>query len=169
MPFYNPRPQYKKTGFTLFEVLAVCVIMGLAIALLSSPLKGMMIQWKHRNAVSQVKKQLLTAKSRALSNPSLHCGVFFQSGKNPQTFMFQDSYGQSDYQFDLGKDSIYQEIQPLPNGTLLNLPTGFPPEVIFRGDGSAYLSGKVVLTTGHREDTVDVLASTGRIRILRKP
>ena len=45
---------------------------------------------------------------------------------------------------------------------------GFPSVVVFRGDGSANASAKVVLKRKGMEDTVDVLASTGRIKVVRK-
>jgi hypothetical protein len=38
---------------------------------------------------------------------------------------------------------------------------------VFRSDGSAIASGKVALTLKGFKDTLDVLASTGRVKVIK--
>ena len=121
-----------------------------------------------KNAVLGVRKLLQTARGKAMANPGLHCGVWFDnSGAQPRAVMFLDTYSPGDYAYDAGKDQAYLSPFVLPRGARLQVPSPYRAAVVFRGDGSAYVSGRVLVAAPGFEDTVDVLASTGRIRSTR--
>jgi hypothetical protein len=114
----------------------------------------------------------MTAKIRAISDPRIdansgyNCGVYFSTSTNPQqTKIFIDM--DNSKTFNSG-DIVYQfPFQIAKECTLIvpKSPVNYPDQIIFRSDGSAAENGKAIIKIkGGRADTLNVLASTGRIR-----
>lgn len=155
-------------GFTLLEVVGVIVILGLITAAAKAPMGRYLQTLEQKNAVTAMRKLLQTARGKAMANPSVHCGVWFDfQSAPPRAGLFLDTFSPGNYAYDPGKDKAYLSPFILPKGAKLTVPEPYPAAVIFRGDGSAYLSGRVQVRTAGMDDTLDVLASTGRIRSSR--
>ncbi|MDB5104408.1 MAG: hypothetical protein JWP91_2097 [Fibrobacteres bacterium] len=157
-----------QTGITLLEVMTVVGIILILTLAARSPISKYLKTMEQKSAVVGLRKLMQTARGRAMANPSLHCGVYFDTDSAPpKAFLFQDTFAPGSYAYDVGKDKPYLAPFALPKGILLFIPAPYPQSVIYRGDGSAFLSAKVVIVSADFSDTVDVLASTGRIRSTR--
>jgi type II secretory pathway pseudopilin PulG len=155
-------------GITLLEILVVVLIIVIMGALAKSPMTRYLRTLEQKNAVVGIRKLVQTARSRAMANPSVHCGVYFDMASvPPKVQLFQDTFSPGSYAYDAGKDTPYQEAFTLPRGTSLAVPIPYPASIIYRGDGSAFLSAKVLVRSAAFTDTLDVLASTGRVRSSR--
>jgi hypothetical protein len=146
---------------------AVIIVIALA-CLAKPPMTRYLKTLEQKNAILGVRKLMQTARSRAMANPSVHCGVYFDvNARPPRALLFEDTFAPGSYAYDAGKDKPYLAPYTLPVGSTLSVAATYPAALIYRGDGSAYLSAKVVVRTRGLSDTLDVLASTGRIRSTR--
>lgn len=157
-----------QAGLSALETIVVVIIVAVLTCLAKAPMDQYLKTMRQKSAVSQIKHMLITARSRALANPGVHCGAYFDLASNPQQILlFNDTFAPANYAYDATKDQPYLAPYPLPAGMTLSIDPIYPPAIIFRGDGSAYLSGKVVMRFDSSTDTLDVLASTGRIKTSR--
>ena len=115
----------------------------------------------------------MTAPFRTVANPDRHCGAVFwlhaSSSVDDSVFAFLES-NPPDKVYVKGRDSLYLapfRISRKDKVTSI-IPAGFPSVIIFRGDASATASAKIVLTLGNMQDTVEVLASTGRVKVVTR-
>lgn len=153
-------------GLTLLEVTMALIVLGIMCAFAFSPLRGFLRGIDFRNSGDNIKRLIQTAQSRAMANPNVHVGVYFDRASKPnKAFLFQDKANPSAYSYDGASDPGYLQPEVLKKGIVFQALPGFPDEVIFRGDGSAWKSMKILITDGTRMDTLDVLASTGRVRL----
>jgi Tfp pilus assembly protein FimT len=140
--------------------IVVVVAIALVLATLAVPSFATFIKnLRLQSTENTIKRQLMAAKIRALANPLVHCGVYLDESRT-RIFFDQDNSGT----YNSG-DITYQAPFDFPEGITLEVPTGYFPEIIFRGNGSASLSGKAIVSNSARADTIEVLASTGRIRV----
>lgn len=153
-------------GFSILEVCVVAAIVGVLGLTLRNPMKNYLKRLEFNRGVTNIKHLIQTCQSKAMANPSLHIGVFFDDAKH-RAVPFQDRANPSLYQYDASGDPAYMQPAELKKGVQIVRLAGYPAEIVFRGDGSAYKSMKVVLTDGILMDTLDVLASTGRVRVLK--
>ncbi len=154
-------------GFSLLEIIVVVALIGIMSAIAVKPIRGLIQRIRIQNAAEGIKHYVKTARSRAISNAMLHCGVQFinAAGTTPDTvFAFLDNKNPSAYAYTAGQDSLYLKPYVLLNGIQLSIASGTSP-IVFRADGSANTSIKVVFTLGTMVDTLDVLASTGRVMV----
>ncbi|MDB5049053.1 MAG: hypothetical protein JWO30_2124 [Fibrobacteres bacterium] len=157
-----------QSGVSLIEMVVAILVILIMTAIAKAPMSQYLKTMEQKNAVVGVRKILQTARSRAMANPSVHCGVYFDlNASPPKAFLFEDTFAPGSYAYDAGKDKPYLAPFVLPMGASLAIPVIFPAAVIYRGDGSAFLSGKLIVRSPGFTDTVDVLASTGRIRSTR--
>ncbi|HKP96298.1 MAG TPA: prepilin-type N-terminal cleavage/methylation domain-containing protein [Fibrobacteria bacterium] len=163
----------KNAGFTMLEIviaiIVICVLTGLCI----KPVNALLEKLKLQNAADGMKHYILNARVRAVSNSNRHCGVVMRihTGTivDDTLFAFFDK-NPPDNLYVPGMDELYSTPLVIAKEKRLStrIPSGFPSVLVFRGDGSANTSAKVVLTLGAFEDTVDVLASTGRVKVINK-
>lgn len=162
----------RQAGFSFLETAAVLVVAGVLVALAARPLTGLYHGIKLKGASDGVKQVLLNARMRAMANPDRQCGVVFRftpdAPGDDSIFAFLDQA--PDKLYTKGVDSLYLRPMVLMgrDGVTASIPEGFPSVIVFRGNGSANVSAKVVLRRKGMIDTVDVLASTGRIKVVRK-
>jgi Tfp pilus assembly protein FimT len=155
------------------EMIAAVVVLGILAALSVKPLNGMVQRIRLQNAADGMKHYVLNARMRAVANPDRHCGVVFRihgaGGADDSIFAFLDS-NPPDKHYVKGQDSLYLAPMVIPRnqGILADIPSGFPTELVFRADGSASASAQVELTLKSFSDTLDVLASTGRVKVIKK-
>ena len=126
---------------------------------------------KLQSAANGMKHAVMNARLRAVANPDRQCGVVFRlygsSTMNDTVFAFLDK-NPPDKIYKKGEDSLYLTpfvLKP-SNKVVSRIPAGFPSAIVFRGDGSASASAQVILTLGNMSVTLDVLASTGRVRVV---
>ena len=74
-----------------------------------------------------------------------------------------------DKNFVAGQDSLYASPLVISRKEKITsqVPVGYPTVITFRGDGSASASGKIALTLKTFMDTLDILASTGRVKVTK--
>lgn len=153
-------------GFSMIEVLMVLAMMAVVAMFATPPLAGMVRAMRLRSATDTVKNQLLLARIRAVSNPNVHCGVYFDVASG-ESFVFFDK-GTDKYKYDTG-DERHGAVQALPLGVSFNVPSTDPitdNAVVFRGDGSAKYGGSIeIKDIDDNIRLVNVLASTGRVRV----
>jgi hypothetical protein len=146
--------------------------MGVLAAVSAKPLIGLYHGIKLKGASDGIKQVLLNARMRSMANPDRQCGVVFRftssTAIEDSIFAFLDNV--PDKLYVQGRDSLYLSpmVLKVRDGITAAIPAGFPSVVVFRGDGSANASAKVVLSRKGMVDTVDLLASTGRIKVVRK-
>jgi prepilin-type N-terminal cleavage/methylation domain-containing protein len=156
----------RNRGFTLLEISLVLAVIGILALLSAHPMKNYLRRLDFRSSSRNIKRLIQTGQSKAMANPNLHIGVFFDlTGSPNQAFLFQDRINPQSYQYDGIGDSLYLQPEKLKKGITFTALAGYPDEVVFRGDGSAWKSLKIILTDGILSDTLDVLASTGRVRV----
>jgi hypothetical protein len=125
---------------------------------------------KLKRSADAVKHLILNARVRSVANPERLCGVVFRvqgaAGADDTVFSFLDAV--PDRRYEAGSDQAY--LAPLvvrrSEGIRATVPPGYPRILLFRGDGSATASTRLVLSLGSRSYTVDVLASTGRVKVV---
>jgi prepilin-type N-terminal cleavage/methylation domain-containing protein len=155
------------SGWTLVEsLIAVAIIVILAAAVIPNYVP-MLESMKLRTAALNVQRLLIAARTRAIADPSVHCGVYFPDSMN--AYIFPDSASGTPYQID-AKDTanIYLGRYKLPkNIYLCSLSTSIQYRcVVFRGDGSAKYGGNIyVFDRYNKKWTINVLATTGRIKV----
>ncbi len=155
-------------GLTLLEVSVVVAVVGILAMLGVNPMKNYLRGIDFRNSCENIKRLIQTGQSRAMANPNIHIGIYFDRGSTPnKAFLFQDKKNPTDYSYDGVADPGYLQPEVLKKGITFQPIPGQPDEIIFRGDGSAWQSMRICLTDGNRKDTLDVLASTGRVRLGR--
>jgi prepilin-type N-terminal cleavage/methylation domain-containing protein len=163
----------KQSGFTHLEIIVAVIVIGVLAAVAVKPIRGFLERLRMQNAAEGMKHFILNARVRAVSNPNRHCGIVIRLHSNPSIddtlFAFFDK-NPPDYHFVSGEDELYAAPLVIPKrGKLVStVPSGFPTEFVFRGDGSANQSAKIVLNMGAFRDTVDLLASTGRVKVIAK-
>jgi prepilin-type N-terminal cleavage/methylation domain-containing protein len=160
-------------GFTIIEVLVVIIIIGIMAALVKVKYRPLAESLQLKTAANIVKGTIVSARARAMANPSVQCGVYFKTSNPQQMLVFYDN--NSNYFYD-GSDTIYITSQPLPGRITMENPSdSFPANlgtggagyiVVFRGDGSSKWPGSIIVKNSYgKKDTIDVLASTGRVKV----
>jgi hypothetical protein len=159
-------------GWSFLETAVAIIVLGVMSALAAKPLNGLLLRIKLQGYANGVKNVLLNARLRSVANPDLQCGVVFRLTASPTlndtVFSFLDAT--ADKVYVRNRDSLYLApfIVKGADRITTSIPAGFPTTVVFRGDGSANASARIVLSLGGMTDTVDVLASTGRIRVVSR-
>jgi Tfp pilus assembly protein FimT len=150
------------------EILVTVVLVGLLALLGVNPMKNYLRRLEFKTSSQNIKRLIQTAQSKAMANPNIHVGAYFDMSKTPhRVILFHDRINPASYQYDGSGDASYLQPEVLKVGTYFKPVTGYPDEIVFRGDGSAWKSFKIVITNGTLNDTLDILASTGRVRVGR--
>lgn len=164
----------RENGFSFLEVLVVVVVFGLLSALAIKPMSNWLQRIKAKQAGDGLKHYLLMARSRAIANPARHCGVAFiihppPSKLDDSAIAFFDKVPTNNL-YNPGVDSVYSKpyVFRKKDSVFAAIPNPFPKAIVFRGDGSANTSIQVVVTMKKFKTTVDVLASTGRVKVVKQ-
>jgi prepilin-type N-terminal cleavage/methylation domain-containing protein len=157
-----------ENGYTMLEITIVVAIVGIMALLTVRPMKNFLRRLEFKNSSQNIKHLIQTVQSKAMANPNMHIGIYFDLAATPnRVITFQDKANPTTYQYDGIADPPYLPPVSLKTGTSFQALSGYPDEIVFRGDGSAWKSLRIVLTNGTLKDTIDVLASTGRVRVGR--
>ena len=161
------------SGYTLVEMLITLAVITVLTAMAIPSLSKMVDSVRLNSTASIIKRQLMTAKTRAVTNPIFHCGVYVNGNAYPP-YMKTFSDTNSNNVYDAG-EKVYDSTA-LPVFITMKVPGGSAAKkdsaIIFRGDGSAYNTdnrkNKIKLCMRRdttKAKTISVLAITGRIRL----
>lgn len=155
-------------GFSLLEVIIVAAIISIIAVALFPSSKKLLDQIRLNTTTNAIKHQLVMAKTRALEDSKVHCGVFVDTvQKKIQTYLDDGTPGGND-QYDPGSDHIFMKSYKIPSSITLNISAGNPNGgIIFRGDGSAKTPGLTLTITNkyNKSKHISVIPSTGRIKL----
>ncbi|SYZ72919.1 putative General secretion pathway protein H [Candidatus Zixiibacteriota bacterium] len=154
-----------KSGFTLVELMAVVVVIGIASAV-ASPIFNRAIQRiRFRGETKDVLSTLRTARSYALSQKDPF-GVYFD-GNNHTVTLFKDMVNPGTNVYETG-DSVLR-IDTLPRDIVYLYVTMLNSCLVYSPNGTASESGYVYLMSDNNSvvniSQLHVLASTGRSKI----
>jgi prepilin-type N-terminal cleavage/methylation domain-containing protein len=154
-------------GFTVLEVIVVIVVAGILATVAFPRVGGMLARIRTDGAADQVVETTNLARSRAVSNPRVHCGVSFNVNAGEFLPFFDDN---GNGQYNAGVDRTYDVATQLPAGTAFYLPDSAPISnacVIFQGDGSAIAGGGIGIrhTRYGFEKRIYVKSTTGEIKL----
>jgi prepilin-type N-terminal cleavage/methylation domain len=162
-------------GFSLLELIVVIALIGILSVLAVPSAKTYFAAINLRTATNTIKQQLILAKTKAMGDPNVHCGVYFDSSVTPnQTRAFLDT---TDFYHYDPADPNYMPVYSMPKNITISVGgTGNTKVIVFRGDGSAksgvtnnqiIVKVKIPSKSGTltRSKTISVLPSTGRIKV----
>lgn len=150
-------------GFTLIEMVSTVVIIGvlaaLAVPLFSKTMEKLKLNAATRDVVSDIR----WARSKAIASRT-QVGINFNLSSKTYT-VFMDTDNPSLFEYSAADDSILKTYNFSGLGTMST--TFADSTVIFKPDGSATTSGQFSCQSygGTHTRTVDVLASTGRVKV----
>jgi len=152
-----------KSGFTLIELVITAVVLGIIAAMAVPDFFRAMQKIKLNAATRDITSDLRWARSKAISSRT-PVGLFFDFN-NKSYCLFFDTDDPANFQYDPAKDST---LQTKNLGDLANASSTFNNDcIVFKPDGTCYASGTItcVSTDSTWSKVVDILASTGRIKI----
>lgn len=152
-----------QSGFTMIELMIVVVLITILAGLAIVDLSSHSGRLKLRSQAHDILSNLRLARSMAVANKTPH-GVFFDADGR-KFIVFQDRVNLANHTFDVGDSLIYtQDLENTVDYDVCSFPNN---TVVFKADGSASSSGSVGLLSLATDGsfTVDVLASTGRVRL----
>ncbi len=147
-------------GFTLMEVMISVVIIGVIASLAGPRLSKEITKIQFRGATRDLVSTLREARSRAITEKQQYAVAFDYS--NGTYTLFQEGVSQDVF---ISSDTI--------SGQYPTVSPSFEGPLVFSPDGSANSSGQI-FTFSYDDDggyystsyaTIDVLASTGRIKL----
>jgi Tfp pilus assembly protein FimT len=167
-------PMPGEAGLTLIQLSMAVSVLVIMCAVTAKPLTGVFYRLRLQNSAEAIKHIIINARSRSISSPDRHCGVVYRlhastSTLNDSVFAFLDA-NPPDNVYIAGQDTRYLApyVIPRKQKIVAAIPAGYPTVLVFRGDGSATSSSRVALTLKNMKDTVDVLARTGRVKVIKK-
>lgn len=158
-------------GFTIIEVLVVVAITVIIAAAVTPMMLPVVESIQLMTTTNGIKHQLICAKTRALNDSRVHCGVYFDThAESHRVQVFIDNGSpENNGVYDEGSDQLFMPAYILPPAISLAIGgAGSGSEIIFRGDGSTKVHGLIITvkTVRNREKRISVLPSTGRIKII---
>jgi len=152
-----------KSGFTLIEMVITAVVLGIIAAMAVPDFFRAMQKVKLNAATRNIISDLRWARSHSISSRT-QVGLNFNfSNKTYCVFLDIDNPGS--FQYSATQDSVVK------TGSLTDLGSGSSTftsnTVIFKPDGTCNSSGQITCysTDSYHSKTVDILASTGRIKV----
>lgn len=146
------------------------VVFGILAALAVPSMQPMMEKIQLSMVTNSMKHQLICARTRALQDSKIHCGVHFDTLSKPQQLQVFLDVGipEHDGRFTAGKDQTFGAAYVLPPTIKFTISgTGGNKDIVYRGDGSAKIHGMIITikTSRGKTKTLTVLPSTGKTRI----
>ncbi|MGB2698395.1 MAG: GspH/FimT family pseudopilin [Candidatus Zixiibacteriota bacterium] len=153
-------------GFTMIELMIVAVAIGIFSAIAIPRFGKVMTKLKLKSAARDVTSTLRLARSNSVSQKRPF-GVYFDV-QNGQYILFEDKVNLSSYTYEVGDSAI--QTANLPENVDFGYASFNNSTVIFRPNGSASSSGMVDVWSYDVYDYlwVDVLASTGRVKLVKQ-
>jgi len=159
--------QRNQKGVTLMEMMIILVIIGVMAAMAVPQWLEAMPRLRAQSEAREVVSTLRTARSLSISRKELFGVSFSPSDNLYKTFINRETPGTPSW---TPGDSLVDSTCVGREVALAS--QTFPTSaVVFNPDGSASASGAIALVSGDSTVTftIDVLASTGRIRLTETP
>lgn len=150
-------------GFSMMEMMIVVVLIGLMASLAAPSWFEQMPRLESQAQVKEVVSKLREARSLAIARKE-PAGICFDAGSNLWT-VFLDN-GPCDNAYNTG-DSVVSDGQ-IGMRVSMSYNSFTNADVLFNPDGTCFESGTICLTAADNSVsyTIDVLASTGRVRMV---
>jgi Tfp pilus assembly protein FimT len=154
-------------GVTVLELTIIAVVVSVLSMLAIPQFQKVMERLKLKTAGRDVISALRLARSSAVSQKD-QFGVYFDYNTGQYT-IFQDLANPTSFTYDLGSDSVIitKELPKKVNFGYISFPS---LAIVFKPNGAASNSGNVGLYSYgdyYSYLSVDVLASTGRVKLLQ--
>jgi Tfp pilus assembly protein FimT len=160
-------PRNNCRGTTLLELVIAAVVLGVIVTMAGPQFGDTIQKLKFKSKSRDVVSDIRLVRSDAVSQRT-QFGIHFDYEQNGYV-LFKDLVNPGLYQYDTG-DSVLKTISWGQEASLYY--TSFDPTtIIFKPDGSASVSGDVIVadaTDVHRA-RVNVLAATGRVKLTYEP
>jgi prepilin-type N-terminal cleavage/methylation domain-containing protein len=155
-----------RSGFSIAELAMAIAVLGIVAALAVPRLGGMMARMAVSNMVDELAQSFALAQSRAIANPRVHCGLYFDTVDANNFILFFDDNNNTAY--DAGADRLYDIKTALPNQVRFFLPDSAPVQdlsIVFTGNGAAVRGGGIGVrhTRTLYSKRIYVVAQPGRI------
>jgi prepilin-type N-terminal cleavage/methylation domain-containing protein len=153
-------------GITMLELMITVVIFGITTTLAFPQFERTMDKLRLKSAGRDIVSSLRLARSDAVSQRQ-QFGVYFDLNSG-QCILFKDLANLTAFTYDAGSDSdlVTTTLPSHVNFGSISFPSSV---VIFKPDGSASNSGSIGLYSYegyYGSFTVDVLSSTGRVKLI---
>jgi prepilin-type N-terminal cleavage/methylation domain-containing protein len=154
-------------GFTMLEMMILIVIIGILASIAAPSFFNWIPQMKLKNDARTNLNSLRQARAQAVAKNGQY-GVYFDQ-ENKQLYLFKDCDNPSGSTYTPGLDSLVQAPITFDDDVVISSCTFISNTVIFYPNGSASNSGLISLqnSSGGTIYSVDVLASTGRVKMTR--
>jgi Tfp pilus assembly protein FimT len=158
-------PNYK--GVTVLELVVAAVVLGIVAAMAAPEFGDVLKRLKFKGRSRDVVSDMRLARSEAIAQRT-QFGLNFDYSEN-EYVLFKDLVSPSQFTYDQGDSiiktvSLGQDVWIYNHSFYNNYGYG---AIVFKPDGSASLTGNLVLSDHQWENQadIDVLASTGRVRL----
>ncbi|MCK4223854.1 MAG: GspH/FimT family pseudopilin [candidate division Zixibacteria bacterium] len=157
--------RYKKgyKGMTLLELMIGVVVLGVIAAMAAPQFGGVLPRLKFKNKSRDIVSDMRLARSDAISQ-RVQFGLFFNFIQD-EYIVFKDQVNPDLFTYEFG-DSVIKTIS-LGRDISMYYCSFSNFAIVFKPDGSASSSGNVTIKNNQGSDLaeIDVLASTGRVRL----
>jgi len=156
---------YKRSGFTMLEMMIIVVIIGIMAGLAVPSFMSWIPKMKLKNDARQNLNLLRQARSKSVSDNSQY-GIYFDIA-NKQIHFFEDNNNPELTCYEPGSDSLVIPPVNLESNVSFGECLFNGDAVVFYPNGSASTSGSITVqdTTSDNFFTISVLASTGRVKM----
>ena len=156
-----------KRGFTMLEMMIIIVIIGILASIAAPSFFNWIPQMKLKSDARMSLNYLRQVRAQSVAKNS-QFGVYFDR-ENRLIYVFQDCDNPAGSIYTPGLDSLLEAPVSFDSDVILSNCTFQNDTVIFYPNGSASSSGEILLQNsgGATVYSVDVLASTGRVKMTR--
>lgn len=150
-------------GITVLELTIASVVLGVIVAMAAPEFGDTVQRLKFKGKSRDVISDIRLARSDAVSQRA-QFGVHFDYDQNGYV-VFKDLANPGLFQYEVG-DSVIKTVS-WGQDAWLYYTSFYPSTVVFMPDGSASISGDVILSDAHnnRQARINVLAATGRVKL----
>ncbi len=157
--------RYEKNskGLTLLELVIAVVVLGVIAAMAAPQFGGVLPRLKFKDKSRDIVSDMRLTRSDAISQ-RVQVGLYFDYDQNGY-IVFQDKVNPDLFTYETG-DSVIKTVS-LGQDVSMYYCDFSNNTIVFKPDGSASSSGKVTIKNNQGDDLadIDVLASTGRVRL----
>jgi prepilin-type N-terminal cleavage/methylation domain-containing protein len=162
-----------QSGFSLVELMVVVGIIGFLAVIAAPNFNAIIDGIQLYTTVNGIKHQLKCAKTRALGDSQLFCGVYLDTATSQKKLkVFLDNGTPvNNGRYDAGSDRHILGDYLIPATLSISFVDSYGNrEIVFRGDGSTCIQGVTITLKSKRNKIrkISVIPSTGRIKVVEQ-